>query len=230
MHATRSLFVSSLLGLALAACGGPEAPVPSEQPKTAEQPLIIIPNYLCNGGFETPDASVPLFDGVIAHGNSAAGYFAGGPSAAHCWPTTSNDLNYGNVTTWLTHERYGTSGRSLLLAAGTNNGGVSQVYWQSSGEPPLQQKLTVRVKVLSGQVTAGIGRAFVGNFAFNYAYSQGDPNALNADGTPVGPQWETLSVCAPAGVGANQVLIYAIGAPAVYYVDAASVFTSSGCP
>lgn len=236
MHTTRTLFASILTGLALTGCGAPDTPAPTAQPSEpgaateTQQPLVLIINYLCNGGFETADANVPLFDGAIAHGNSAAGYFAGGPSAAQCWPTTSNDLNYGNVTTWLTNEHYGSSGRSLLVAAGTNNGGVSQVYWQSTSAPPLQQKLTVRVKVLSGQVVAGIGRAFVGNFAFNYAYSQTDPNALDINGEPFGPQWETLSVCAPAGVGANQVLIYALGAPAVYYVDAASVLPSGTCP
>jgi len=79
-------------------------------------------------------------------------------------------------------------------------------------------------------VVAGIGRAFVGNFAFNYACSQTDPNALDINRVPFGPQWEPLSVCAPAGVGANQVLIDALGAPAVFYVDAASVLPNGSCP
>ena len=68
------------------------------------------------------------------------------------------------------------------------------------------------------------------NFAFNYTYSVGNPNALQADGTPVGAQWETLTVCAPAGIEANQVFVYAINAPAVFYVDQALVWPDSNCP
>jgi hypothetical protein len=234
MPAIRTLIVSSLCGFVFAGCG---APAPSEQaePLATRQESLILPplilNYLYNPGFETPDPFVPTYQGMLAHGNANAGWFAGWASAAENWPATSNDLNYGTVTTWLTNEHYGSSGKSMLIAAGTNNGGVSQVYWQSTSEPPLKQKFTVRVKVVAGQVTAGIGRALPGNFAFNYAYSQNDPNTVLADGTVQGPQWETLTVCAPVGIGANQVLIYSIGAPAVYYVDAANVFTdTTNCP
>ncbi len=230
MPSFRTLVASSLCGFMLVGCGTPD---PSEQAAqtaqtaTQKDPLIIIIlNYLLNPGFETPDPAVPLYQGMIAHGNSSAGWFAGWASAAENWPATSNDLNYGTVTTWLTNERYSSTGHSMLIAAGTNNGGVSQVYWQS-GTPALKQRFTVHVKVLSGQVVAGIGRS---GYGWSYVYSQNNPNMVLPDGTVVGPQWETLTTCAPAGVGANQVLIYASGGPAVYYVDQANAFDDSSCP
>lgn len=235
MSSIRKLIVSSLCGFMLVGCGVPgpdEQGEPAEQPTAVRKdPIIIIPlNYLYNPSFETPDPVVPLYSGFIDHGSANAPWFAGWASAAENWPATSNDLNYGTVTTWLTNERYGTSGHSMLIAAGTNNGGVSQVYWQSASAAPLKQKFTVRVKVLAGQVTAAIGHALPNNFAFNYTYSVGNPNALLSDGTPVGPQWETLTVCAPAGIEANQVFVYAINAPAVFYVDQALVWPDSNCP
>ncbi|HLL85479.1 MAG TPA: hypothetical protein VK420_22600 [Longimicrobium sp.] len=230
MPSVRSLVVSSLCGLLLAGCGNPEVLKEADAAGsigTQQDSLypIIILNYLLNPGFETPDPVVPLYDGEIAHATWQSAYFAGRASAAENWPATSN-FAYGTVSSWLTNERYSSSGRSLLVAAGTQNGGVSQIYWQS-GTPPLKQKLTVRVKVVAGRVVAGIGRS---GYGWATTYSQANPNLIQADGTAVGPQWETLSVCAPAGVGANQVYLYASGGPAVYYLDAASVFDNSNCP
>jgi hypothetical protein len=186
-----------------------------------------------NGGFETPEAGIPLYSGFIDHGNAVNGWFAGWATAAQSWPATSNDLNWGTVTTWLTSHRYPmaptTARYSLLVAAGTSNGGISQVYYQSPTPSPLYQRVTAQLKVLSGNVLVGIGNSS-SPAPVKWAYGQ---SAINPNTNPGGPAWETVQVCAPTGVSANQILFYSAGgAPAVFYIDEVSVLqtTPAICP
>src|SRR5262249_8647511 len=157
------------------------------------------------------------------HGNANNPWFAGWATAADSWPATSNDPNWGTVTTWLTRERSPaaptTARYSMLVAAGTSNGGISQVYYQSPTPAPLHQRVTAQIKVLSGRALVGIGNSSA-PAPGNWAYTQTvlDPNAGG------GPAWETVQLCAPVGVSANQILFYSAGfAPAVFYVDEVSV-------
>ncbi len=240
-HRLSFVFVSSLV--ALAACSGaPESAPPAGEPSPRAESTaqtssalaypILPANLLYNPSFETANtALVPLYSGFVDHGSSSTSWFAGWGTAAYDWPATSNDLNYGTVTTWLTNEHSPTAPagtHSILVAAGTSDGGIAQQYLGNGNSAPLHQLLTVHVKVLAGRVTAGIGNStWTGAPSTNWVYvtSQNDPNVN-------GPQWETLSLCAPMGVGANEVIFYALNvAPATFYVDDASaVVNASVCP
>jgi hypothetical protein len=215
--------------LALAACGAsPEAPTES----TAASSGALGTNLLLNPSFETANTNlVPLYSGFIDHGTCSAPAFAGWGTAALDWPATSNDLSFGTVTTWLTNEHSPTTAvgtHSILVASGTTDGGIAQQYLGNGNVAPLHQLLTVHVKVLAGRVSAGLGNnTWVGSQTSKWVWidSKVDPNAS-------GPQWETISVCAPVGVGANEVAFYALDvAPATFYVDDASVVVNSAaCP
>jgi len=204
-------------------------------PITPIDPIFpIFPiNYLYNPSFETPDLPlVPLYSGYVDRGNAPTAYFAGWGTAAEDWPATSNMLQYSTVTTWLTNvtgpgSAAGT--HSILVANGTEDGGIAQQYlggWTAGTTIPLHQQVTVQAKVLAGTLTVGIGNSSQTNAATTWAYgnSQVNPNTN-------GPEWETVSVCAPTGVNANEVIFYALGAAATYYLDNASVSANAtACP
>jgi hypothetical protein len=196
-------------------------------------PILLPTNLLYNPSFETPDLPlVPLYSGFVDRGNPPNAYFAGWGTAAQDWPATSNVLQYSTVTTWLTNvtgpgSAAGT--HSILVANGTEDGGIAQQYlggWTAGTTIPLHQQVTVQAKVLAGTLTVGIGNSSQTNVGttWAYGYSQVNPNTN-------GPEWETVSVCAPTGVNANEVIFYALGAAATYYLDNASVYTNaSACP
>src|SRR6202044_4325 len=98
--------------------------------------------------------------------------------------------SYSTVTTWLTNEVWSgavAGSHSILVADGTEDGGIAQVYWQNATASPLHQQLTVHAKVLAGKVALGIGNSSQTGVSttWAYGYSQIDPNAN-------GPQWETV--------------------------------------
>jgi hypothetical protein len=227
---------------AAAATNGPTGPVtPSHDLAVPIIPIIPLdPNLLYNPGFETPDTTyVPLYAGLVDRGNPPNAWFAGWGTTALDWPATSNELSYSTVTTWLTNVTWpgdSASTHSILVACGTEDGGIAQQYlgnWTANTTAPLHQQVTVHAKVIAGKLTVGIGNSTQTNLAataprWAYGTSLVDPNAA------AGPQWETVSVCAPPGVQANEVIFYALegGGPATYYLDDASVYwvSSSTCP
>jgi hypothetical protein len=237
------LALSSLTALAACAGGAPGSPTgggdPAEgQVKSSEllpYPIPILnlnPNLLLNPGFETPQTPlVPLYSGFVDRGNPPNAWFAGWGTAALDWPATSNELTYSTVTTWLTNEIWpgaAAGTHSILVADGTEDGGIAQQYlgnWTAGTTIPLHQLLTVHAKVLAGTLTIAIGNSTQTNVTTTWAYGSSvvNPNTN-------GPQWETITKCAPPGVNANEVFFYALGAPATYYLDEASVVTSSACP
>ena len=196
-------------------------------------PIFLNPNLLLNPGFETAQLPlVPLYSGFVDRGNPPNAWFAGWGTAAEDWPATSNELTYSTVTTWLTNVTWPgdtASTHSILVANGTEDGGIAQQYlggWTAGTTIPLHQQVTVQAKVLAGTLTVGIGNSSQTNAATTWAYgnSQVNPNTN-------GPEWETVSVCAPTGVNANEVIFYALGAAATYYLDNASVSANAtACP
>ena len=226
----------------LAACAGaptgsePGGSDPTEGKVKTDEAFPILPlqtNLLFNPSFETPQLPlVPLYSGFVDRGNAPNAWFAGWGTAALDWPATSNMLEYSTVTTWLTNvtgpgSAAGT--HSILVADGTEDGGIAQQYlggWTAGTTIPLHQQLTVQAKVVAGKLTVGIGNSSQTNVSstWAYGYSQVNPNTN-------GPEWETISVCAPTGVNANEVIFYALGAAATYYLDNASVYTNAtACP
>ncbi|WP_437274438.1 hypothetical protein WME90_24635 [Sorangium sp. So ce375] len=196
-----------------------QTPIPVGQPGTeiavssggAAQPLVLlqlpIVNLLYNPGFETAQAGIP--SGFIDHGNANASWFAGWGTAADSWPATSNDLNYGAIATWLKTDVVHTANkRSLLVSATTTNGGIAQQYWTAASPPPNNTYLrfSVWVYTVTGQVTIGLGSGATGY--------------TTRTSTQTG-KWEYLQTCGTSFN--NEVYIYTIGGPAVYYVDDANV-------
>ncbi|WP_437520339.1 hypothetical protein WME79_26485 [Sorangium sp. So ce726] len=180
-------------------------------PGGSAQSLVLlqlpIVNLLYNPGFENAQAGIP--SGFIDHGNANASWFAGWGTAADSWPATSNDLNYGAIATWLKTDVVHTANRrSLLVSATTTNGGIAQQYWTSASPPPNNAYLrfSVWVYTVTGQVTIGLGS---GGTGYNTRTS-----------TQAG-KWEYLQTCGTSFN--NEVYIYTIGGPAVYYVDDANV-------
>ncbi|WP_437902158.1 hypothetical protein WME95_26295 [Sorangium sp. So ce327] len=168
---------------------------------------LPIVNLLINPGFENAQAGIP--SGFIDHGNANASWFAGWGTAADSWPATSNDLNYGAIATWLKTDVVHTANkRSLLVSATTTNGGIAQQYWTSASPPPNNAYLrfSVWVYTVTGQVTIGLG--------------SGGTGYTTRTSTQTG-KWEYLQTCGTSFN--NEVLIYTIGGPAVYYVDDANV-------
>ncbi|WP_437707298.1 hypothetical protein WMF45_26555 [Sorangium sp. So ce448] len=168
---------------------------------------LPIVNLLLNPGFENAQAGIP--SGFIDHGSANASWFAGWGTAADSWPATSNDLNYGAIATWLKTDVVHTANkRSLLVSATTTNGGIAQQYWTSASSPPNNAYLrfSVWVYTVTGQVTIGLG--------------SGGTGYTTRTSTQTG-KWEYLQTCGTSFN--NEVFIYTIGGPAVYYVDDANV-------
>ena len=200
----------ALVQQALIPVGQPGAEIAVSSGGVAQSLVLLqlpIVNLLYNPGFETAQAGIP--SGFIDHGNSSAAWFAGWGTAADSWPATSNDLNYGAIATWLKTDVVHTANkRSLLVSATTTNGGIAQQYWTSASPPPNNTYLrfSVWVYTVTGQVTIGLGSGATG-FTTRTSTQTG--------------KWEYLQTCGTSFN--NEVLIYTIGGPAVYYVDDANV-------
>ena len=163
------------------------------------------PQLLADPGFDSPHGTGPVVVGPSADPSQD---WAGGPSASAAWGVWNNSGKAVTTTELVATTRPGGNGTMMHVSTTAGGCGLVQVFLQSAGRcGPRRVTTAAWVYVLSGTVIIGTGN--------------GGETGIDAT-CDTTSQWHLLR--APNGVWpANEMIIYADGGPAEFYVDSAQV-------